>query len=432
MDHPLNVPETSLPRVVIAGGGFGGLQLARKLINKPVQVVLLDRNNFHQFQPLYYQVAMSGLEPSSIVFPFRKIFHKAKNVHFRMTQITEVLQQKNLLKTSHGELAYDHLVLALGADTNYFGNESIAQHALPMKSVSEALFLRNVILETLESRSVASTTQKLNIIVVGGGPTGVEIGGMLAEMKHTVFPKDYPEIDFSAMDIHLVQAMDRVLNTFSEVSSTRAKNYLEKLGVVVHLNTMVTGASSHILHTKQGDMPFDLLIWAAGIKANVLPGIPSSVIGAGSRIKTNTHLQVEGFENIYALGDQGLVVGDAAYPQGHPQVAQTAIQGATYLAKKITKNLQTPFTYKDLGIMATVGRNLAVVELKAGKFGGWFAWMTWMFVHLMSIVGVKNRLFIFINWLWNYITYDQSLRLLIKPFSKTKAPNQPPTPNNTP
>lgn len=418
MEYALSIPESPFPRVVIAGGGFGGLQLAKSLKNKPFQVVLIDKNNFHQFQPLFYQVAMSGLEPSSIVFPFRKIFQKAKNVHFRMTEILEVIPQKNTLITANGIVTYDYLVLAMGADTNYFGNPEIMAEAVPMKSVSEALFLRNTLLEKLETLSNQNPNAHLDLVVVGGGPTGVEIAGMLAEMKNTVFPKDYPEMDFTGMNIHLVQGMNRVLNTFSEESSRKAQKYLEKLGVTVHVDTLVQGAKEGVLKTSKNEIPYHLLIWAAGIKANGLKGLEEGSMGQGGRLLTHRNLKSLKHENIFAIGDQAMVVNDPAFPQGHPQVAQTAIQGAMYLSKLFQGKAEEHFRYKDLGSMATVGRNLAVVELKLIRFGGWFAWITWMFVHLMSIVGVKNRLFIFINWLWNYITYDQSLRLLIKPFRK--------------
>lgn len=425
MTAHLDIPQSSLPRVVIAGAGFGGLKAAQMLKNKDFQVVLLDRNNYHQFQPLFYQVAMSGLEPASVVFPIRKIFHGSRNTHFRTTEILEVIPQENKLVTSHGELSYDHLLIAMGAGTNYFGNTALEAHAVGMKSVSESVYLRNRILQMLED-AVASGEKGRNtdIVVVGGGPTGVELSGSLAEMKKMMFPRDYPEIDFSMMKIWLVEGSGRLLASMDPKSSEKALKYLTKLGVQVKLNCKTGDIRDNVLSLSDGSsLPHGLMIWAAGVKAFSLKGMPPESIAPNGRIITNNFLQVKGFENIYAIGDQALVE-EAAWPKGHPQVAQPAIQGGTLFARNMM-NLQKGkalqgFKYKDLGSMATVGRNLAVAELWGLKLGGFLAWAIWMAVHLMSIVGVRNRVFIFMSWVWNYITYDQSLRLLIKPFMKNK------------
>lgn len=416
-----NLPETQNPRIVIVGGGFAGLKLARSLALKKLQVVLIDKNNFHQFQPLFYQVATAGLEPSSIAFPFRKMFQNVKNVHFRMGMVNNINHQEKYLKTSFGKVNFDKLVLATGADTNFFGNANIAKYALPMKSVSEALSIRNAILQNYERALSEDYPEKiqslLNIVVVGGGPTGVEVSGTLAEMKRIILPKDYPELNFDSMNIYLVEASPKVLGTMSEVSSTKSKAYLEKLGVKVMLDTFVTNYNGDVVEFQNGEkIETKTLIWAAGITGNMIKGLPEDLWVRGGRLKVNA--LNEALPNIYALGDLAYMEEDKKFPKGHPQVAQVAMQQAQNLAKNLINNKAKPFQYKDLGSMATVGRNLAVVELPIKKFQGFLAWIFWMLVHLMQIVGVKNKVFIFINWFWNYVTYDQSLRLILKPKTK--------------
>ena len=416
-----NLPETQNPRIVIVGGGFAGLKLARSLALKKFQVVLIDKNNFHQFQPLFYQVATAGLEPSSIAFPFRKMFQNIKNVHFRMGMVNHINHQEKFLETSFGKVNFDKLVLATGADTNFFGNANIAKYALPMKSVSEALSIRNAILQNYERALSEDYPEKiqslLNIVVVGGGPTGVEVSGTLAEMKRIILPKDYPELNFDSMNIYLVEASPKVLGTMSEVSSTKSKSYLENLGVKVMLNTFVTNYNGDVVEFQNGEkIETKTLIWAAGIIGNMIKGLPEDLWVRGGRLKVNA--LNEALPNIYALGDLAYMEEDKKFPTGHPQVAQVAMQQAQNLAKNLINNKAKPFQYKDLGSMATVGRNLAVVELPIKKFQGFLAWIFWMLVHLMQIVGVKNKVFIFINWFWNYVTYDQSLRLILKPKTK--------------
>jgi NADH dehydrogenase len=417
-----NLPETNQKRIVIIGGGFGGLKLARKLSNTDYQVILIDKNNYHQFQPLFYQVATAGLEPSSISFPFRKIFQKSTNVLIRVAEITRIVPEKNQLESNIGIINYDYLVIAIGADTNFFGNKQIMQHAIPMKSVGEALTLRNTILQNYENAVLVDDAAErqglMNVVVVGGGPTGVEVSGTLAEMKNQVLPKDYPELDFKMMQVYLLEGSPKILGSFSEQASHKAKEYLLKLGVNLQCNARVKDYDGKIISLEDGSViRTNTLVWAAGIIGNKLDGLNAQVIGKGNRIEVDRYNKVMGYANIYAIGDVAIMKEDA-YPNGHPQVAQVAIQQGDLLATNFLsmiagKSLK-PFTYKDLGSMATIGRNKAVADLGKIKFQGFFAWMIWMFVHLMSIVGIKNRVVIFINWAWNYITFDQSLRLILK------------------
>jgi NADH dehydrogenase len=421
----INIPETGQPRVVIVGMGFGGLTLARHLSRRrDLQLVLIDKNNFHQFQPLFYQVATAGLEPSSISFPLRKAFQTCKNVHIRITEVTKVSPQTNTISTGLGDLRYDHLVLALGADTNYFGNQTFKNTAWPMKSVGEALALRNRLLENFEKALVAEDDDTrrglLNIVVVGGGPTGVELSGTLCEMRAHVLPRDYPELDFTQMQVYLVESGAELLGPMSKTAQIKSQQYLEELGVNIVLNTKVVDYDGKAVVLSDGrQLRTDNFVWAAGVKANFLDGlVPPEQLARGGRLKVDRFNRVEGFPNVYAIGDLAAMAEGERFPTGHPQLAQPAIQQGKLLAWNLVRQFRgqpmNEFRYKDLGSMATVGRNLAVVDLPFWKFGGFFAWLVWMFVHLFSIVGVKNRLVIFINWIWNYATYDQSLRLIIR------------------
>jgi NADH:ubiquinone reductase (H+-translocating) len=418
-----NIPETNKKRIVIIGAGFGGLALARDLAQADeYQIVLLDRNNYHQFQPLFYQVAMAGLEPSAISFPLRKVFQSKRDVHIRITEVLSVATSQKRIETTLGGIWYDYLVLAIGADTNFFGMKNIQERALPLKSVGEALGLRNRILENFEKALVETDPQVrrglMSMVVVGGGPTGVEVSGTLAEMKRHILPKDYPELNFDFMQVYLVESGAELLGPMSVQSQEHAKKYLEKLGVQVMLSTRVMDFDGESVFLNNGEkIQANNLVWAAGVKANAMQGIAEESLGRGGRFRVNRFCEVEGQSGVFAIGDVALMP-EEAFPQGHPQMAQPAMQQGRFLAEYFSKilNRETPkpFIYKDLGSMATVGRNLAVVDLPFWKFQGFFAWVTWMFVHLISIVGVKNRLLIFINWVWNYITYDQSLRLIIK------------------
>jgi NADH dehydrogenase len=419
-----NIPKTELKRVVIIGGGFGGLKLARKL-TKEFQVILIDKQNYHQFQPLLYQVATAGLESSSIAFPFRKAFQKKKNIYIRIAEATSVNILENSVITNIGAINYDFLVFAQGVTTNYFGNKSIIANALPMKSIEEALQIRNKILENYES---ALTTENkverkalMNIVIVGGGPTGVEISGTLAQMKNSSLPKDYPELDFSLMEISLIELSPRLLSNMSDIASRKAQKYLEKLGVKIYLNANVKDYNGTDLILPGGiTINARTVIWAAGVIGHKFAGIPETAFTGNNRIKVNRYNKVEGTENIFAIGDIACML-EENYPKGHPQLAQPAIQQAENLAKNLKQLIHNKtlkeFHYKNLGTMATIGRNLAVADLPIIKLQGFFAWVIWVFVHLLSIVGVKNRLFILINWIWSYITHDQSLRLIVRPIA---------------
>lgn len=423
MKQIVGIPQNSKKRVVIIGGGFAGLQLAKSLKNSAFQIVLIDKNNYHQFQPLFYQVATAGLEPSAISFPLRKAVQNQKHIHFRIASLEKIEAAENLIHTDLGTLEYDYLVLALGANTNYFNNSNIMQKAIPMKSLSEAIHLRNSILSNFEKALNETDDAKikslLNFVIVGGGPTGTELAGALAEMKKNILPKDYPEMDFSKMEIHLLEAGDKVLNGYSEISSKKGKKYLERLGVKVLTDTFVKDYDGVNVQLADGEtLATQTLIWAAGIKGNPVNGIAEGTIGHGGRLKVDQYNLLEIHSNVYALGDLALMQ-SPENENGHPQVAQVAIQQATLLAKnlkRITKGKEfKPFKYVDKGSLATIGRNLAVADLPFFSFQGFAAWILWLFVHLMAILGVKNRLFVFINWAWSYFTYDQSLRLLIKP-----------------
>jgi len=421
-----NIPQTSQKRIVIVGAGFGGLKLARKLADTDYQVVLIDKNNYHQFQPLFYQVATAGLEPSSISFPLRKIFQGAKNMHIRVAEVLHIDTDKNILNTSLGEITYDELVISIGCDTNYFGLENIKRHAMPMKSVSEALALRNMLLQNFEDALVDENEDDLqgmmNIVVVGGGATGVEISGTLAEMKIQILPKDYPELNFGKMAIYLIEASPRTLNVMSDISAKKSREYLEKMGVIVKTSTQVKDYDGkNVLLGDGTTIRTNNLIWAAGVTGNKIEGFKADAFARGNRLKVDRYNKVEGYTNVYAIGDIAFM-SEEKYPNGHPQVAQPAIQQGALLGLNFIKRLknqpQNEFSYHDLGSMATIGRNLAVAELPFIKFQGFFAWLVWLFVHLMAIVGVKNRVFIFINWVWNYFTHDQSLRLILSAKAK--------------
>jgi NADH dehydrogenase len=423
-----NIPEVEKKRVVIIGGGFGGLTLARKLVNSNYQTVLIDKNNYHMFQPLFYQVSTSGLEPSSISFPFRKIFQSKKNIHLRLTEVLSVEPHNNRVVTKVGIVNYDYLVLAIGATTNFFGIKGAEELSFPMKSLSEALSLRNSILQNFENILITENPLEqetmLNIVIVGGGPTGVETSGALAEMKRFILPKDYPEIDFNRMNIYLIDRSTQLLKGMSAKSSVKAKQYLENLGVKIFENTSVKDYNGKEVFLSNGlTIKTNIMIWAAGITGNRIEGLPDDSFGPKDRLAVDQHQLVKNCHNIFAIGDIAYMETEK-YPEGHPQVAQVAIQQAINLATNL-KNIslgkeQKVFRYKDLGSMATVGRNLAVVDLPYISFQGFFAWFVWMFVHLKSILGVRNKLVVFLNWVWNYFTYDQSLRLIISPKVRDK------------
>ena len=417
-------------KLVIVGAGFGGLKLARKLNNKPgFEIILVDRFNYHQFQPLFYQVATAGLDASNISFPLRKVFQKSNNVRIRMAELKEIVPAQNKIITDREDITYDALVLATGADTNFFGNPRLTEKAFPMKSTVEALQLRYQILHNLEEsltiKDEEELLRRMNIVVVGGGPTGVELAGALAEMKRYILPKEYPELDFSKMNIYLLEGGPKTLAAMSDKSAQQSRKYLARLGVTVMTDTLVKDYDGKVVTLQDGKtIAAHTVIWAAGIKGNVPAGIDKNLIVRGNRIKTDRQCRVAGYNNIYTIGDLAYME-TPKYPHGHPQVAPVAMQQAELLAdnlKRIERKSTEfyDFEYYDKGTMATVGRNLAVCDIPKPKlhFGGFVAWMIWMGLHLMLILGVKNRFFVFCNWLYNYFTYDQNLRLIFREFGK--------------
>lgn len=423
----MNIPESTLPRVVIIGGGFAGVQLVKSLANKSVQVVLIDKHNYHTFQPLLYQVSSSGLEPDSIAYPLRKIIKKHKTTFFRLAEVEQILPEKKSIKTSIGDLQFDYLVIATGTKTNYFGNDAIKTHSMPMKSVPQALNIRSLILQNFEKAAIANTKKErdafLNFVIVGGGPTGVELAGAIAELKNNILPRDYKDLNPQDMHIHLLEGANRVLPPMSEHASNRAEQFLKALGVKVHCNTFVKNYDgTQVITNTDLEFQSETLIWAAGVTGAPINGLnANTLLEKINRYTVNRFNQIEGYDSIFAVGDIALMTTDA-YPNGHPQVAQPAIQQGKLLGKNLLRLINAkpmrPFSYKDKGSMATIGRNKAVVDLKHFKFGGFFAWFVWMFVHLMSLVGFRNRVIVFFNWSYNYINFDKAARLIIRPFKK--------------
>jgi NADH dehydrogenase len=416
-------------KLVTLGGGFGGLRLANLLSNDPgFEITLIDRYNYHQFQPLFYQVATAGLDASNISFPLRKAFQKSKNVRIRMGEVLRIDSDKKEVITNEDVYEYDFLVIATGATTNFFGNKNIEAHAYPMKSTVEALQLRHKLIhnfeDALHTNDAVVLEQLMNVVVVGGGATGVELSGSIAEMKKYVLPKDYPELDFSKMNIYLLEGTGKTLGAMSAASSRQSETYLKRLGVTVLTNSLVADYDGKTVTLQDGlQIPTALVIWAAGITGNVPAGVAAAQVTRGNRIKVDAYNRIPGMEHVFAIGDIAYME-EGSFSQGHPQVAPVAVQQATVLSKNLHRMLQNKpmqaFQYKDKGAMATVGRNLAVVDVPKPKlhFGGFFAWLIWMGLHLMLILGVKNRFFVFVNWMYNYITYDQSLRLIFKEFYK--------------
>lgn len=419
----LNIPETGQPRVIIVGGGFGGINLAKKLRKAPVQVVLLDRNNYHLFQPLLYQVSTAGLEPDSIAFPLRGIFGSQKNLHFRMAEVKGVRAAENILETGIGEIHYDYLVLATGSNTNFFGNKQIAEHAIGMKSLIEAVQIRNYVVKQFEEclllKDEAEIKAKLNFVLVGGGPTGVEMAGAIAELRKYILPKDYPELPLHYMNIYLIEAGPRLLSAMSERSSEKTAQGLHQLGIKVLTKTVVKDYDGQSLLLDNGEkIATHSLIWAAGVKGEPVNGIEKDNILPNGRIYVNEFCQVKGHGNIFAIGDIAQMENDERFPKGYPMVAQVAIQQGKLVSGNLLQLLnnrpQQPFHYKDLGSLATIGRNRAVAEIGKMKMSGRFAWLIWMVVHLMSLLGFRNKLVVLINWSYRFFTFDRGTRIIIK------------------
>ncbi len=412
-------------RIVILGAGFAGLHLARQLSDTSYQVTLIDRYNYHQFQPLFYQVATARIEPSSISFPLRKIFQKRKNVRIRLAEVLEIKESESKVRTNVGEFAYDYLVVATGCTTNFFGNKAIAEQAFPMKSTTEALALRNRILLNFEDALRASEEELksiMNIVVVGGGPTGVELAGSLAEMKKNVLPKDYPDMDFSRLNVYLLEGSPVTLGPMSDISHKKSQQYLEQLGVQVWTEAIVENFQDNVVHLKDGrTIATRNLIWAAGVSGNIPEGFAETSKARGNRLKVDRYNKVLGTKNIFAIGDIAFME-TPKYAHGHPQVANVAINQGKLLGKNFKGALQEKtwkeFEYKDPGSMATIGKRKAVVDLPSISFQGRLAWFTWMFLHLMLILSVRNKLFIFINWAISYFTNDTTLRLILLPTTK--------------
>jgi NADH dehydrogenase len=425
MNQHVSIPETGKPRIVIVGGGFGGLELAKSLAKSAVQVVLIDKHNYHTFQPLLYQVATAALETESIVYPFRKMFEEQDNVFFRLAEVKSVDTKAMQVSTSIGYFRYDYLVIATGATTNFYGNEQIMKKAISIKTIEDAQALRNTILYNFEKALQTDDHEQLNslmdYVIVGGGPTGVEIAGALSELKKHVFPKDYKELDFVNMDIHLVQSGHELLKGMSAKASKEALHKLEKFGVKIWLNSKVKYYDGHTILLDTGErLHSHTLIWAAGVTGSLIGGFHKTSIVPGNRLKVDEFNRVHGHENIFAIGDIAAMI-TSEYPQGHPMMAQPAMQQGKQLAKNISCILKEkapkPFRYKDQGSMATIGRNSAVADVrifgKEFRSTGLMAWFIWMFIHLISIIGFRNRMIVLINWMFSYFSYDKGMRLII-------------------
>ncbi|TYA71685.1 NAD(P)/FAD-dependent oxidoreductase [Seonamhaeicola marinus] len=421
----MNIPKKSYPRIVIIGGGFAGVALAKKLSKQEVQVVLLDKHNYHTFQPLLYQVSTGGLEPDSIGYPIRKVLQNFPNFYFRLANVERIDTSCNTLKTNIGEIDFDYLVVASGSTTNYFGNSAIEKYSMAMKTIPQSLNLRSLILENFEDALLTSDLNErnalMNFVIVGGGPTGVELAGALAEIKKGILPKDYPDLDTRLAQIHIIQSGDRILKGMSKKASAKAEDFLEKLGVNIWKNVRVTNYDGKTVSTNT-DLTFETatLVWAAGVKGATINGIDGDdFITRGNRIIVNEFNQVKGFDHIFAVGDIACMK-TPDFPDGLPMMAQPAIQQGEQLGNNLLKLIENQpmkaFTYKDKGSMATIGRNKAVVDLKKWKFQGVFAWYLWMFVHLFFLIGFRNRMVVFINWVYNYIRFDREARLIIRPF----------------
>lgn len=415
-------------KIVIIGAGFGGIAMAKSFKNKPVDVLLIDQHNYHNFQPLMYQVATGGLEPASIAYPVRRIFRSYKNVSFRMAEVLSVSSEEKNLSTTAGSISFDYLIIATGSQNNFFNFEPVKDKLLTLKSIPDALNLRSFIFQNLEKAMEDNHNEPLdeilNIAIVGGGPAGIELAGALAEMKRYVIPKDFPGLDVSKMSINLYEAAPKLLSVMSDNASTKSELYLKELGVNVFLNAKVNSYDGMTI-TLADSTTFttDTVIWTAGVKGAPINGLPKDVIVGGNRISVNEYNQVVGFENVFAIGDVASHL-SPVNPKGLPMLAPVAQQQGEQLAKNILRQIANKslevFKYKDKGTMATVGRKKAVVDLPKWKFQGTFAWLVWMFIHIFSLVGFRNKFVAFVDWFSNYISYDRPLGLIIRPYKRLK------------
>jgi NADH dehydrogenase len=421
----LNIPDTTKPRVVVIGGGFGGVNLIKKLPSALFQIVLFDRQNYNGFWPLLYQVATAGLEPDSIAEPLRKMFDEdTEDFHFRLVRVTGINPATRTVSTLIGDITYDYLVIATGTKSNFFGNEQIKQFAFPLKQIPHALNLRSQLLQAFEQASLiedeATRQSLLNIVIAGAGPTGVELAGALAEMRKHILPHDYPRVDFSKMNIYLVEGLDRVLPPMSPRSSARTHRYLAQLGIIIKVNTLVESYDGEVVRFRGGEeIRTQTLIWAAGVTGALIDGLPAEAVERG-RLLVNEFNQVKGLDNVFAIGDIALMKA-AGYPRGHPGVAQPAIQQGRHLAGNLERLLRNermkPFKYFNKGDLAIIGRNRAVGDLPGNiHLGGFLAWVTWLLVHLYYLIGFRNKLVVMSNWVYRFFTYERGNRLIIRPF----------------
>lgn len=424
----MNITEkkSTCPRILIVGGGFAGLELAKHLKDKQVEVVLIDRHNYHTFQPLLYQVATGALEAETVAFPIRRLFQRHKNLNFHLADVLKINPEKNSIDTTIGEFTYDYLVLATGAATNFFGDKVLEHNCMGMKTVPEAMNLRSMILQSLEcavtEKDPVEKEEMMTFVIVGGGPTGVELAGAIAEFKNHILAKDYPTLKPADMRVFLVESKPKVLGVMSEEASVKAKQYLEEFGVVLHNGVRVKSFDGETLTINDGTIiKTRNVLWAAGVAGDFPEGISADAVVSGHRIQTDEYNRVKGYQNIFAIGDVAAVT-TTETPNGHPGVAQVAIQQGKHLAKNLLAQLSqkqvTPFTYNDKGSMATIGRNKAVADIGRYKTQGFRAWLLWCFVHLFSLVGVRNRITVFIGWLGKYFSYNTSSRLIIRPFNR--------------
>lgn len=418
-----NIPDSPLPRIVVIGAGFAGINLVRSLRKKPFQVVLINQTNYHLFQPLLYQVATAGLEASSIAFPIRGIFSHKENFFFRLAEVLEINPAAHSVLTTIGEISFDYLVIATGSTANFFGNENFAKLAHGMKTLYEAVGLRNFGLQGLE-RALLHTNEQdretvLNIVIVGGGPTGVELAGALAEFRKTIFPKDYPELSPDMMSIYIIESAPRLLANMSETASAHTLQYLSSMGVTVKLNTLAKDYDGEVATLSTGEtISTKYFIWSAGVRGYQPAGLPEAAVERNARIRVNEFNQVEGYQHIFAIGDVAQMTADPAYPKGHPMLAQVAIQQGKNLGGNLMALVDNhpikAFRYKDKGTMATIGRNKAVADIRNTHITGFAAWLIWMVVHLMFLMGFRNKLIVFINWVYSYLTYDRGTRIILK------------------